>query len=713
MRKHALTLLSLLSLALLAALFAASPANAQDYDQQQDQQDDPPSRVARLAFTSGAVSFQPAGTDDWVDATVNRPMTTGDKLWSDQGSRAALHIGSASINLSENTGFSFLNLTDNVAQLQLTAGTLRIRVKRLGDNENFEVDTPNLAFTILRPGIYRINVNESGGTTVIEDRTGQGEVTGGGSAYTLNAGDAGTFSGMDQLNADIENIGSDEDDFEVWCEQRDHHEDNSVSARYVSDDAIGYDDLDDNGGWRPTPEYGNVWFPHTAMVGWAPYHYGHWAYIAPWGYTWVDDAAWGFAPFHYGRWVTVGGAWGWVPCAPRPVVYGGGYGGAVYVRPVYAPALVAWVGGPHFGIGVAVGGAVGVGVGWFPLGPREVFVPSYHVSRNYVNNVNVSNTTVNTTVVNNYYNTVVVNKTVNVTNVTYVNQRVPGAVAATSAQAFTGGQSVSRNVVHVDASEVASAPVNAMTPAAVPQREAVLGGRTVVNVHPPAAIQARTVVVKTAPPPPPPSFAQRQQAIQSNGGRPISMAQARQIAPVRAQTAAAPQVRVAPPAKPATPQVVHGAKTVPAQTSANRPNNVLPPANPNRPPTQATTQPAANSNVQRPPTAHPANEQLEQQHQQQNENLNKQQDLERQKVEQQQQQENLAAQKQKADAAKQQQLQQQHEQQLQELQKQHQQQQQQLQQKQEQEHKQEQKQQAQPKEQQSKPKDDKPPKKDR
>src|SRR5208282_18393 len=156
----------------------------------------------------------------------------GDALWSDSGSRVALHIGSASINLSENTGFSFLNLTDNIAQLQLTAGTLRIRVKRLGDDENFEIDTPNLAFSVLRPGIYRISVNDAGDTTTIEDLSGEGEVTGGGSAFTLHAGDVGTFSGIDELSADVEDVGGDEDEFEHWCQQRDHHEDISVSARY-------------------------------------------------------------------------------------------------------------------------------------------------------------------------------------------------------------------------------------------------------------------------------------------------------------------------------------------------------------------------------------------------------------------------------------------------------------------------------------------------
>jgi hypothetical protein len=676
-----------LSVALLALLFTSSRAAAQDYD-------DPPSRVARLSYIQGYVSFQPGGTGDWVDATVNRPLTTGDQLWSDSGSRAALHIGSASIHLSEYTGFSFLNLTDNTAQIQLTTGTLRIRVKRLGDGENFEVDTPNLAFTILRPGIYKISVNSAGNTTVIEDRRGEGEVTGGGSAYSLEEGDVATFSGTYQLNADFEYLSDYEDDFERWSEQRDHHEDISISVRYVSDDAIGYDDLDDNGGWRPVPGYGMIWFPHTVVVGWAPYHYGHWAYVAPWGYTWIDDAPWGFAPFHYGRWINAGGGWGWVPCAPRPAVV---VFGAVYVRPVYAPALVAWIGGPHFGIGLSVG--VSVGVGWFPLGPREVYVPSYPVSRNYVNNVNVSNTTVNTTVVNNYYTNVVVNKTVNVTNVTYVNQRVPGAVMATTTQAFSSGQPVAHNVVRVNAAEVASAPVNAITPPAVPQRAAVLGGRAPANVQPPAAVQARAVVAKTPPPPPPPTFEKRQAAIQSNGGRPLSVAQVRQIAPVRTQTAAAPQIKVAPVAKmvaaPPRPTQTNAPPNAQANKSAALPANQ---SIPNRPAIAAipetttkqvnkpNTQPVAANIPQRPPTEHPVDEALEQKHQQQNVDLHKQQDQQRMQLELQQRQQQQQLLEQKAEQARLQQLQEQHQQQLEALAQKHQQEQQQLLQKQEQEH---------------------------
>jgi hypothetical protein len=721
MRKLAPKLVTLLSLALALTFLTPLRARADD--------DDPSSRVARLSHTDGNVSFNPAGTDDWVSAVINRPMTTGDKLWSDNGGRAELHIGSASMRVGSTTGFNILNLTDNVAQIQVTEGTVRVRVKRLERDETFEIDTPNLAFSILRPGTYRITVNEAGDTTLVSVMAGEGEVTGGGQAYSVHSNQTATFAGTDQLDADVQDLAGD-DDFDQWCAQRDRREDNSASARYVSPDVIGSEDLDEYGGWRPVPEYGTVWFPHTTVVGWAPYRYGHWVYIAPWGYTWVEDEPWGFAPFHYGRWVTVGGVWGWVP-APAPVV------GVVYVRPVYAPALVAWVGGPRFAVGVGVGGAAAVG--WFPLGPREVYVPSYPVSRRYVTNVNVTNTRVETTVVNNYYNTVVVNK--NVTNVTYVNQRVNGAVTATSGATFTSGRSVSRDVVRVDQREVVASHVVVGAPAMAPTREAVVGVGRPGGVRPPERVVNRTVVARTAPPPPPPSFERQQAAIRENGGRPLAVAQMRQMQPANEQSSERMNVKIAPATRTVT--TIQPRNNVVNRTNGNASNNPssgrpanmqgsvpanVPPNANNRPanvPNNAPGNVPANNNQRnyrdRPETARPSatspavNPAVEQQHQQQLENLHKQQDLERQRVEQQQIREQQRGQAETNTQSKQQ-LQQKQQQQLQELEKKHDNQQQQMQQRQNQQQMQQRQtpppaQQKQPAE--KPPKDNKPPKNDR
>ena len=667
----------------------------------QDDGDDPPSRAARLSFTGGSVSFAPAGSDDWVNAVVNRPMTTGDKLWTDQDGRAELRVDSYAIRLGEQTGFSFLNLDDRTVQIRLTEGSVNVRVRRLDQDQVLEVDTPNLAFNVLRPGSYRISVNENGDATIISVRDGQGEVTGGGSAYPIHAGQTATFQGTDQLDADVEGYAGD-DDFDRWCGDRDARWDRSTAPRYVSDDVVGYEDLDDYGGWRPVPEYGTVWFPHTTIVGWAPYRYGHWVFISPWGWTWVDDAPWGFAPFHYGRWVVVGGVWGWVPVAPRPAIVTVGY-----VRPVYAPALVAWVGGPHFGIGVAVGG-VAAGVAWFPLGPRDVFCPAYRVGPRYVENVNVYNTTIiNRTQVTNVYTNVYVNK--NVTNINYQNRTY---VTATSQASFTSAQPIGRNMMRVDAREVASAPSAPMTPAVAPQQRSFLGAGAAARVTPPANVAARAVVARNAPPPAPISVSRQVQAVQSNGGRPLASSEIRQ--------AQAPQnnVRIAQEARPAQlpqpGQRMNGnnrpagnpnvnPNQPPAANNSNRPagnvnqppvNNNRPAANVNQPPANnnrpANGNPPNNNNNRpyndRPPSSRPnVDPQVQQRQQQQLDTLRQQQDQERQRLEQKQVQQNQKLEQQRADDLRQQQIQQRQQQQLQQMENKHDQQQQKLQQRQQQE----------------------------
>src|SRR6202047_4522356 len=111
----------------------------------------PPGRVARLNYMQGSVSFQPGGESEWVQASPNRPLTTGDNLWTDTNSRGELHIGSTALRLSSETGISFLNLDDRTVQIQLAQGSLSVHLRRLDGGDAFEVDTPNLAFTVLRP----------------------------------------------------------------------------------------------------------------------------------------------------------------------------------------------------------------------------------------------------------------------------------------------------------------------------------------------------------------------------------------------------------------------------------------------------------------------------------------------------------------------------------------------------------------------------------
>jgi hypothetical protein len=576
-------LLSLIALVLFLALPGVSAAD----------DDDPPGRVARLNLIQGSVSFQPAGSQDWVEANPNRPLTTGDQLWADQDSRGELHIGSTAIRVSDHTGLSILNLTDNIVQIQVAQGTADFRIVHMYDNETYEIDTANLAFTILRPGEYRVDVNQDGTQSIVTVRNGAGEVTAGGQAYKLDGGQQYIFSGTDQVNYDAESL-PDPDDFDSWCRDRDHREDSSQSARYVSRDVIGYDDLDTYGTWRTDPTYGPVWVPSGVAVGWAPYHTGHWAYVAPWGWTWVDDAPWGFAPFHYGRWAYVGSSWAWVP-GPVAVVGVGGPGVGVGwgVRPVYAPALVGFVGGGGFSAAIAIGG--GVGVAWVPLGPRDVWVPGYHCSPAYMNNVNVtSSRVVNRTQITNVYNTTVINRTTVVNNVTvnkvvYSNQSAPGAVTAVPQKSFQSGQPVAASAVKVTPEQISNPKVVAAKPVE-PTQEAVKGPSrpAPASARPPAAVAAHPVVTKMTPSP---------KAIPVGHTQPLTTAQYKPAS----QPGARPNTNFKAGSQPA-----NAAK--PATPAANKPANNAEAAKPANPGNPAANKPANNAEPAKPANPAPANE---------------------------------------------------------------------------------------------------------
>ena len=491
---------------------------------------DPPSRVARLGYMTGVVSFSPAGENDWVRASINRPLTTGDRIWADSRSRAEIQVGGAMVRMSANTSVSILNLDDRIAQLRLSQGTLNVRVRRLSRDQVFEVATPNLAFTLTQPGEYRITVDRDGYATDIFVRRGQGEAYGDGAAYIIDSQQAYSFTGTGLRDYELVNAPR-FDEFDRWSSDRDRRFDNSPSARYVSQDVIGYEDLDTNGNWRVDETYGSVWYPNRVSAGWAPYRDGHWAWVDPWGWTWIDDAPWGFAVSHYGRWANLRGTWGWVP-------------GPVRQRAYYAPALVAFVGGNNFRVSISSGN-VG-GIGWFPLAPREIYRPSYTVSRGYFENVNISNTVINNTVINNYYNNS------NVTNVVYANRSVPGAVVAVPTNVFVQSQSIARAAVPISREMVVSGPIM-VVPAVAPTAQSVRGA-AVQGGAPPPNMFDRAVVARSAPPPAAVGFAAQQQQLTAQPGVPLDATARKGLRP--AAVAPAPVVNVVAPAQIAPPTVM-------------------------------------------------------------------------------------------------------------------------------------------------------------
>lgn len=554
-------------------------------------QDDPPGRAAQLSYAEGAVALQPAGVQDWTAATLNRPLTTGDRLWSDQHSRAELDLGTAAVRLGSNTAFGFLNLDDHSVQMQLSTGTIVVALRDLQGGESYEVDTPNVALALQQPGVYRIEVNDQGTATAAAVSCGAAQAIGaGGQTISIGAQQVAIFKGVETLAWQSNTLGA-PDEFDAWSAQRERERADSASRGNVANDVPGTQDLDDYGYWQQAPEYGYVWVPTAVAVGWAPYRYGHWLWVTPWGWTWVDDARWGYAPFHYGRWAVWNHGWVWVP-APRRAGPAG--------RSVYAPALVAWVGGAS------------ASVGWFPLGPREVYVPGYPASQNYVRNVNITNTTRVT-------NTDITNVQYNLSSQHYMNDTA-AAVTSVPRTAFTSGQRIGGHFIPLSSAMLVTAGVAAAALAIAPLHQSVLGPGEVHVPRPPAALLQRTVVARTAPPAVPVVFERQQAAIERNGGKPLARSElaalqpAAPLAPVK--VVASGGGRVPAPANQGFAEreydaahVVDRPSSVPVYhfpSAADVPTHPATAAHPQQPPRSAPPQPAppAATAAPPPPAAH-------------------------------------------------------------------------------------------------------------
>ncbi len=332
---------------------------------------DPPSRVGRLSLLDGDVSMRREDDRRWEDATLNWPVTAGDEIATGDEGLAEIRIGSSALRLGNRTAVDILRLDDERIRVRLQEGSVAVRLRSPERAAAIEIETRHGLVAPLGPGQFRVDHDEA--TISLTSYRGDVNFRSDDSDIVVTEGrraDIDIAEGTSVRWDDPEH-----DDFAEWVLARDERDDALGAPRHVSPEMTGAEDLYEYGDWRTSDEYGEIWYPRDVPSGWAPYRSGRWVSVAPWGWTWVDDAPWGFAPFHYGRWVLLGQRWAWVP-------------GRYVARPVYAPALVVWLGMPD--VVLSSGPAY---VGWFPLAPREIYLPSYHYSRTYVREINITHVT--------------------------------------------------------------------------------------------------------------------------------------------------------------------------------------------------------------------------------------------------------------------------------------------------------------------------------
>jgi hypothetical protein len=337
-------------------------------------QSEPPGRVGRLAFTNGTVSFHDDEQSGWTPAVVNTPLTSGDALWTEPNARSEVSLAGTRIRMEGATELDVLALDDSQTRLQLAQGRVDVKSVAMDANQPYEIVTPRGTIKLLQQGDYYVEAGSTEDPTRLGVRAGSAQIQGlNGQVLAVRPNEVAEVTG-DGGTMQLRTVQSAPPAPPAYWASRDRQVVYDP-PQYLSAGMTGYEDLNGYGDWINDGSYGRVWIPRAVPSGWEPYRTGHWAYVQPWGWTWIDDQPWGFAPYHYGRWANRNNRWMWVP--PQQDV-----------RPVYAPALVAFVGGVE--LALTLGNQSAAPIGWFPLGPREAYVPSYTTNRDYYMRLNRS-----------------------------------------------------------------------------------------------------------------------------------------------------------------------------------------------------------------------------------------------------------------------------------------------------------------------------------
>jgi hypothetical protein len=339
----------------------------------------PPARVGHLAYVSGNARMRVDRALAWEPAVLNTPITAGMAV-ATQGAGGEIRVGSAALHLAPDAQVVWAELDDTSLHVEVVSGLVSLRVRALPAGERVLISAGGVKVQVLKPGHYRIRHIGSGTRVVVWVQEGQARVATNPQEAVLGPNQHVV---VDRKSAALLSTGASDEarPFDAIVEMRDRRRETSFSLLNLPAEMTGAEALDGRGQWRTEAGYGAVWFADNLPPDWAPYRVGRWRWLAPWGWTWIDDAPWGFAPFHYGRWLFLAGRWGWVP--------GQANGASASARPVYAPALVGFFGNAPSAVWTPPGAAAPT-VGWYPLAPGEIYWPAYTTQFSYVRALNAS-----------------------------------------------------------------------------------------------------------------------------------------------------------------------------------------------------------------------------------------------------------------------------------------------------------------------------------
>src|SRR5580765_3341198 len=150
--------------------------------------------AARIERVDGQVGMNQtadnATASQWTAATVNTPVTVGDRVVTKENSKTEIAFtGRNFATIDQNSSLDVLDLSEHRTQLALRSGSGLFDVGSISSGDLFEVATPCGAVDLEQAGLYQIAINENGNATATA-LSGEAQVIGQSGSSRIQKGES-------------------------------------------------------------------------------------------------------------------------------------------------------------------------------------------------------------------------------------------------------------------------------------------------------------------------------------------------------------------------------------------------------------------------------------------------------------------------------------------------------------------------------------------
>ncbi|NKE67752.1 hypothetical protein RAMLITH_18175 [Ramlibacter sp. RBP-2] len=228
--------------------------------------------AASMSHREGSVAVAPAGATEWTEAAPGRAVAGGDRLWTDPGARAEVHLGGAVLHMDSEAFLEVADLGGGLFLGHLHDGALIVRVRALAAGDQLEIGTPHFSVRLLRAGDYRIDVDPARGASRLTVGQGHAFVRAGkGQALAVPASQQLEWTAGELKLVPAARAAPDA--FERWAAGRHRREEQVLASRARPASRQGVADAQTAGAWVWIGSRW-AWMPAPAPV--APSSGGEW-----------------------------------------------------------------------------------------------------------------------------------------------------------------------------------------------------------------------------------------------------------------------------------------------------------------------------------------------------------------------------------------------------------------------------------------------------